>query len=176
MKRKISWRLLATFFLMTVSLAEAQQPKKIPRIGFLSGRVGIEAREEAFQKGLRELGYIEGDNIIIEWRFTEGKRERQADLAADLVRLKVDCIVTAGTSATYAAKQATSAIPIVMTNVGDDPIRQSGNATWGSDLGLCSSFNILLSGDLAGLWESFLYAECLMSMSAPSARATFVKD
>src|SRR5262245_25832923 len=72
---------------------EAQQPKKIPRIGFLTQRVGIEAREEAFRKGLRELGYIEGQNIVIEWRFTEGKRERQADLAADLVRLKVDLLL-----------------------------------------------------------------------------------
>jgi ABC-type sugar transport system substrate-binding protein len=75
------------------NLADAQQTKKVPRIGFLTQRVGIEAREEAFRKGLRELGYIEGQNIIIEWRFTEGKRERQTSLAADLVRLKVDCIL-----------------------------------------------------------------------------------
>jgi hypothetical protein len=106
------------------NLADAQQTKKVPRIGYLSPRHGIEPREEAFRKGLRELGYIEGENVIIEWRFTEGKRERQVDLATELVRLKVDCIVTAGTAATHAAKQATSTIPIVMTNVGDDPVRQ----------------------------------------------------
>ena len=130
-------------------LAEAQQPKKIPLIGFLTQRVGIEAREEAFRKGLRELGYIEGQNVIIEWRFTEGKRERQADLAADLVRLKVDCIVTAGTSATHAAKQATSTIPIVMGSVGDDPVQQGFVASLARPGGNITGFTIM-GADLAG--------------------------
>jgi hypothetical protein len=129
--------------------AEAQQPTKIPRIGFLTQRVGIEAREEAFRKGLRELGYIEGQNIIIEWRFTEGKRERQADLAADLVRLKVDCIVTAGTSATHAAWQATSTIPIVMGSVGDDPVQQGLVASLARPGGNITGFTIM-GADLAG--------------------------
>jgi putative ABC transport system substrate-binding protein len=88
--------LLTTFFLVTVSMAEAQQPGKTPRIGYLSSCFG--EREEAFRKDLRELGYTEGQNIVIEWRFTEAKRDRQAPMATELVRLKVDCIVTAGTA------------------------------------------------------------------------------
>jgi len=129
--------------------AEAQQSTKVPRIGFLTQRVGIESREEAFRKGLHELGYIEGQNIVIEWRFTEGKRERQADLAADLVRLKVDVIVTAGTSSTHAAKQATSTIPIVMGSVGDDPVEQGLVASLARPGGNITGFTIM-GADLAG--------------------------
>ena len=140
--------LCAVLFALSFS-AEAQQSKKIPRIGFLTQRVGIEAREEAFRKGLRELGYIEGQNIIIEWRFTEGKRERQTNLAADLVRLKVDCIVTAGTSATHAAKQATDTIPIVMGGVGDDPVQQGFVASLARPGGNITGFAIM-GADLAG--------------------------
>src|SRR5262245_6139940 len=100
--------IIAFVLVMVGAGAEAQQPKKIPRIGYLSGQYGIGAREEAFRKGLSELGYVEGQNIIIEWRFTEGKRERYAELAADLVRLKADCIITVGTATTHAAKQVTT--------------------------------------------------------------------
>ena len=77
------------------------------------------ARIEAFRQGLRELGYVEGKNIVIEWRYAEGKLDRLPALAAELVRLKVDIIVTAGAPATRAAKEATVTIPIVMTQVGD---------------------------------------------------------
>ena len=103
--------------------AEAQQTKKIPRIGFLlpgSPSTSL-ARTEAFRQGLRELGFVEGKNIIIEWRFAEGKLDRLPALAADLVRLKSDIIVTSGEFATRAAKEATSTIPIVMTN-NPDPV------------------------------------------------------
>ena len=103
--------------------AEAQQPTKIPRIGFLLAVPAstISARLEAFRHGLRELGYVEGKNIIIEWRSTEGKADRLPTLAAELVRLKVDVIVSGGPPPTRSAKQATSTIPIVM-GYDDDPV------------------------------------------------------
>jgi putative ABC transport system substrate-binding protein len=112
----------AMLFALSLS-AEAQQPKKVPRIGFLSGSPpsSIKARTEAFRQGLRELGYVEGRNIVIEWRSAEGKRDRFPALAADLVRLKVDLIVTAGPLVTRAAKEATSTIPIVMA-LDSDPV------------------------------------------------------
>ena len=101
--------------------AEAQQPTKVPRIGYLSAASpsANAARIEAFRQGLRELGYVEGKNIVIEWRYAEGKLDRLPALAAELVRLKVDIIVTAGPTATRAAKEATSTIPIVMAQDGD---------------------------------------------------------
>ena len=98
---------------------EAQQAKKIPRIGFLSVRPGIESREEAFRQGLRELGYIEGQNAVIEWRFAKGKVDRFPEFAAELVRLKVDVIVVGGGSAAVPAKNATRTIPIVFTSTSD---------------------------------------------------------
>ena len=103
--------------------AEAQQAEKVPRIGYLSGSPAssIKARTEAFRQGLRDLGYVEGKNIVIEWRSGEGKRDRFRAVAADLVRLKVDLIVTAGPLVTRAAKQATSTIPIVMAQ-DPDPV------------------------------------------------------
>src|SRR5882724_791070 len=94
----------------------AQQPTKIPRIGFLgtASPSTVSARVEAFRQGLRELGYVEGKSILIEHRWAEGKFDRMPDLAAELVRLEVDVIVTAGPAATRPAKEATSTIPIVM--------------------------------------------------------------
>jgi len=118
MIKKILVRLLATMLLTTAPLAQAQQPKKVPRIGYL-GSVSSSDRIDAFRQGLRELGYVDGKNIIIEWKSAEGKLDRLPGLAADLVRLKVDVIVTAGGIATRPAKEATSRIPIVMTNEGD---------------------------------------------------------
>jgi|RhiMetdeSRZDD1v2_1073273.scaffolds.fasta_scaffold158151_2 ABC-type uncharacterized transport system substrate-binding protein len=105
------------------TVAQAQQPKKVPRIGFLNpiSPSTISARVEAFRQGLRELGYVEGKNIVIEWRSAEGKSDRLPALAAELVRLKVDVIVTHGTTATRPAKQATLTIPIVMGH-DDDPV------------------------------------------------------
>jgi putative tryptophan/tyrosine transport system substrate-binding protein len=101
--------------------AEAQQPKKVPRIGSLyAGDPSTQsARIEAFRQGLRDLGYVEGKNIVIERRYAEGKYDRLPALVAELVRLKVDIIVTGGGPATRAAKEATSTIPIVMTNDAD---------------------------------------------------------
>lgn len=96
MLRKIINWLLAIFLLTTVSMAEAQQ-KKLARIGFLSATSpsSLSARAEAFRQGLRELGYVEGQNIVIEWRFAQGKPDQVPRNAAELVRLKVDVIVTA---------------------------------------------------------------------------------
>jgi len=99
----------------------AQQPTKIPRVGYLNAASlsALAARIEAFRQGLRELSYVEGKNIVIEWRHAEGKLDRLPALAAELAGLKVDVIVTGGPQATRAAKEATNTIPIVMTNEYD---------------------------------------------------------
>src|SRR6185369_17118886 len=107
---------------LAVVTAEAQQPEKVPRIGILiaASTSFYSARVEALRQRLRELGYVEGKNIVIDYRFAEGKLERLPDLAAELVRLSVDVIVAAGgTPAILAAKNATSAIPIVFPAVSD---------------------------------------------------------
>ncbi|HSE86476.1 MAG TPA: ABC transporter substrate-binding protein [Candidatus Binatia bacterium] len=118
--------LLALITLLNSALpepAEAQQPAKIPRIGYLTqaSLLAVTPRTEAFRLGLKELGYVEGKNIVIEFRSPEGKLDRLPALAAELVRLKVDIIVTAGSGATRPAKAATSKIPIVMAQ-DDDPV------------------------------------------------------
>jgi putative tryptophan/tyrosine transport system substrate-binding protein len=122
----------------------AQQPTKVPRIGYLGGSSSTDTgRIDAFRQGLRELGYVEGKNIVIESRFTEGKPNRLAALAAELVHLKVDVIVTVGSNPTRAAKEATASIPIVMAQ-DPDPVgngfvaslaRPGGNITGLSNLG-----------------------------------------
>jgi ABC-type uncharacterized transport system substrate-binding protein len=115
--------LFLVVLLAVAVIAQAQQPTKIPRIGYLTNAFlsALEARTEAFRQGLRELGYVEGKNIVIEYRSAEGKPDRLPALAAELVRLKVDVIVTTGASVTRAAKEATVTIPIVMTN-DNDPV------------------------------------------------------
>jgi putative ABC transport system substrate-binding protein len=124
MFRRIVICSLLTLFLLTV--AEAQQPKKFHRIGYLSSfdRAGESARSEGIWLALRELGYIEGKNIAIEYRYAEGNRERFAELAADLVRLKVDVILVAVGLTIRAAKNATKTIPIVMAGPPADPVEQ----------------------------------------------------
>ena len=101
--------------------ATAQQPARIHRIGILSPVSGsvLSARPEAFRRRLRELGYIEGQNIVFEYRYAEGKQDRYPELAAELVRLKVDIIVTIGPGATLAAKKASGTIPIVIASAAD---------------------------------------------------------
>jgi ABC-type uncharacterized transport system substrate-binding protein len=146
MKAKILGYAFLTLILTTIHLAEAQQTGKILRIGFLdngtaSGSAGL---VEAFWQEMRKLGWIEGKNITIEYRFAEQKNERLAEFAADLVRLKVDLIVGAGGPAASAAKKATTTVPIVMVGVGD-PVgqglvaslaRPGGNVTGLSSLSL----------------------------------------
>jgi putative ABC transport system substrate-binding protein len=125
MKRPINKRIVSaaagTFILATGYLAQAQQPKKVPLIGVLYGgsASGISARIEAFRQRLRELGYVEGENIVIEYRRAEAKLDRLPTLAAELVRLKAAVVVSAGAPSTRAAKEATSTIPIVMAQDAD---------------------------------------------------------
>jgi ABC-type uncharacterized transport system substrate-binding protein len=141
MKNKIiTLALSAILFALCVS-AHAQQPKKVPQIGYLSVVYPAtdSARAEAIRLALRERGYIEGQNIATEYRFAEGKRERLPELAAELVRLKVDIIVVAGGGGQIlAARNATKTIPIVMVGGGIDPVeagfvetlaRPGGNVT-----------------------------------------------
>jgi ABC-type uncharacterized transport system substrate-binding protein len=129
-------------FAMCGAVATAQQPKKVPRIGYLSNLdpARESVRSEAIRLALRELGYIEGQNIATEYRYAGGKRDRLPERAAELVRLKVDIIVAAGGGAGLirAAKRATKTIPVVMTGTGADPVeaglveslaRPGGNVT-----------------------------------------------
>jgi putative ABC transport system substrate-binding protein len=140
-KRKFGSFALCAMLLALCASAEAQQPKKVPRIGYLSPLdvVRESTRGEPIRVALRDLGYIEGQNTVIEYRYAEGKLDRLPDLAAELVRLKVDIIVAAGTDRVVrAAKNATKTIPIVMTSPGSDPVeaglveslaRPGGNVT-----------------------------------------------
>ncbi len=112
--------LLTTVLLATVSSTEAQQAKKVHRLGVLN-LASVTFQREAFLQGLSELGYVEGKNITIEYRSAEGKYDQLPDLAAELVRLKVDVILTQSTPAAVAAKNATTTIPIVMAG-GSDPV------------------------------------------------------
>ncbi|MGZ8444465.1 MAG: ABC transporter substrate binding protein, partial [Candidatus Binatia bacterium] len=115
----LNW-LLAFFFLICPLRVQAQQSTKISWIGFLTANSlsAITTRVEAFQHALRELGYVEGKNLVIDWRYAEGKLDRLPPFAAELVRLKVDAIVTAGSSGTGPAKEATITVPIVMAQDG----------------------------------------------------------
>jgi putative tryptophan/tyrosine transport system substrate-binding protein len=163
MKKKIT---LFTFCALLFALglpAGAQQPNKTPRIGYLSSTSasGTASRIKAFHQGLRELGYIEGKNIVIEWRFAEGKLDRLPALAAELVRLKLDMIVSASTPVTAAVKDATVTIPIVMAH-DPDPVgsgfvaslaRPGGNIT---GLGVCAAENFLAHKPEASITEGSL--------------------
>jgi ABC-type uncharacterized transport system substrate-binding protein len=117
MNRELLW-LFTILLLAFIHPAEAQQAKKVPQIGLLvpGSASSYGARIEAFRKGLRELKYIEGQNVIIEYQYAEGKLDRLSELAAELTRLKVDMIVTSGATSVNAAKRATSTIPIVVAN------------------------------------------------------------
>src|ERR1044072_2262769 len=114
-----------TAFVLVVAGAavQAQQPTRIPRIGYLTGTSlsANSARTDAFRQGLRELGYVHGKNLVIEWRSAEGKADQLPALAAALVRLKADIIVSGGPTSNRAAKEATATIPIVMA-YDNDPV------------------------------------------------------
>ena len=124
MKRKITVLTLCALLFTLCFSAHAQEPKKIARIGFLSAvDPAVEStRSELFRQALRELGYIEGQNIAIEYRYAEGKQDRFPELVAELVLLKVDIIVVGGDALARAAKNATKTIPIVMMGSGSDPV------------------------------------------------------
>jgi putative ABC transport system substrate-binding protein len=126
MKRAVVPSILVVVVLLALGVtAEAQQPKKVQRIGYLSASdpATESTRSEGIRRALRELGYIDGQNIAFEYRYAEGKLDWQPELAAELVRLKVNIIVAAGTDRTVrAAKNATNTIPIVMMGSGSDPV------------------------------------------------------
>jgi len=140
MKKKVAVLTLNALLYALCLPVEAQQPKKVPLIGYLSNfdPATESTRIEAVRQALRELGYIEGQNIAFEYRYAEGKLDPLPELAADLVRLKVDIIMTGGAATIRAAKNATKTIPIVMTGGGLDPVaaglieslaRPGGNVT-----------------------------------------------
>jgi len=121
-KRKwLGLSVIAILLVVTGPVAQAQHRTKVPVIGYLSSvsPLGGKLRDDAFRQGLRDLGYAEGKNIVIEYRFAEGKLDRLSEFASELVRLKVDVIVTGGGPPTRAAKNSTKLIPIVMTNISD---------------------------------------------------------
>ena len=160
MKRRDATFLLGNAALAWPLLIRAQQLAKIPRIGFLAAvpLATLAPRTQAFRRGLRELGYIEGENVVIEWRSADGREDRFPALAAELMRLRVDVIVTAGSSATRAAKEASVTTPIVMMQDGD-PVasgfvaslaRPGGNIT-----GLSTLFVELYGKQLELLKEAF---------------------
>jgi len=107
--------------LCAVGLAEAQQPKKTPRIGYLQAPPlsVVVARTNAFRQGLHDLGYIEGKNVVIEWRSADGKIDRVPAIVAELVQLNLDIIVSGGSIVTQSAKKATNTIPIIMAQEAD---------------------------------------------------------
>jgi len=121
--RKIVMRLALSAMLFALCFStEAQQTARIPRIGVLRPDSSANPMVEVFRQALRDLGYLEGKNIVIEYRYAEGKLDRLPDLAAELVRIQVDIIVAAFDSGARAAKSATRTIPIVMSGVGIDPV------------------------------------------------------
>jgi putative tryptophan/tyrosine transport system substrate-binding protein len=124
MQRKFLTQLLATLFLATIAAAQAQQPAKIPRIGFVTSagdQNNPGPRVQAFQRGLRELGYVEGKNILVEYRYIEGRAENVTKFVAELVSHDFDVLVFSSLSVVRAAKQATQSIPIIMI-IPDDPV------------------------------------------------------
>ncbi len=123
--KKLKWAgflAILTLFLGGLGIAEAQQTKKVYRVGFLCPQSRLTPQQRVMEQGLRELGYVEGKNIVIESRFAKQRLERLPDLAAELVRLKVDVIVPMGSEALHAAHQATKTIPIVMPGDAADPV------------------------------------------------------
>jgi putative ABC transport system substrate-binding protein len=153
MNRRTAIRRLATFFLTTASLAQAQQPKKVPQIGYLSSSDPTTdfIRAEMIRQGLRERGYIEGQNIAIEYRYAEGKPGRYPELADEVVRLKVDIIVVSGgTPMVRAAMNATKTIPIVMTGQGIDAVEAGFVESLARPGGIVTGITAFSRGGLAG--------------------------
>jgi ABC-type uncharacterized transport system substrate-binding protein len=122
MNKRLLVCLVATLILAAIHTVEALEPKKVPRIGFLALVASSSARE-VFLQGLRDLGYVEGQNIVIEYRQAAGRADRLPELASELVRLNVDVIVVVASQSALAAKKATRTIPVIFTGVGD-PVAQ----------------------------------------------------
>src|SRR5262245_24125210 len=147
MKKKITVLTLCALLSALSFSAGAQQPKKIPRIGYLTVRAGPSERDDAFRQGLRDVGYIAGQNIIIEYRFAKGT-DRLAEMAAELVRLKLDVFVGEATPAVQALKNATMTAPIVMAAVAD-PVGSGLVASLGQPGGNITGLSLILP-ELAG--------------------------
>jgi putative ABC transport system substrate-binding protein len=148
---------LALGLLAAPLAAEAQQAGKVPRIGYLSAGSpsGVPHLLEAFRQGLRELGWVEGQNIVIDYRYAEGRFDRLPDLAAELVRLKVDVIVAAATATSVAAKNATSTIPIVMIGVYD-PVERGLVASLARPGGKITGLTFYTGPELVGKYLELL--------------------
>jgi len=171
--------LLILLTLASVHLAEAQQSKKIPRIGYLSSTSAsvTSSRIEAFHQGLRELGYVEGKNLVIEWRFAEGKLDRLPALAAELVRLNIDIIVSASTPVTAAVKDATVTIPVVMAH-DPDPVSSGFVASLarpGGNITGLASFAPELSGKRLEVLQEITARLARVALLGYSAEPGYVK-
>jgi putative tryptophan/tyrosine transport system substrate-binding protein len=173
MRHKFPLITLTAFILASVHLAHAQQPKKIPRIGYLATRSGAGGGEKAFLQGLQSLGYIEGQTIAIEWRFAQEKFDRLPELASELVRLKVDVIVTSGGYRTVqAVKDATTTIPIVIGGGVSDAVELGFVASLARPGGNITGISILapeLSGKLLELAKEAIPKASRMAVLAYSA-------
>jgi putative ABC transport system substrate-binding protein len=184
--------LVVAVLILAAPLAiEAQQTGKVYRIGVLEvvGVASNAANLSAFRQGLAELGYVEGQNVVIEYRSADGRPERFSDLATELVRLKVDVIVTRGTPATLAAKQATQTIPIVMASSGGDPVVEGIVASLTRPGGNVTGLHIMAPPELGGkrlqllkeavpgssrigiLWNPDLYTPLIVRDTERTARA-----
>jgi putative ABC transport system substrate-binding protein len=146
--------LCALFFALCVPV-EAQQSKRVYRVGYVSPRLGIDSRGEAFRKGLRELGYVEGQNLAIEWRFAKGKTSLFPELASELVRLNMDCILAVGVNAVDKLKQLTKTIPIVIGTIDADPVQEGLVANLARPGGNITGFTGI-AYDIAGKRLEFL--------------------
>lgn len=171
MSPKLFFWLLVIVLLITVSSAGAQQPKKVPRVGFLRHGSPPDPLVDAFRRGLRDIGYVEGENIAIEYRWTEGKSDRLNNFAAELIGLKVDALVAPGVLPARAAKQATTTIPIVITAI-PDPIGEGFIASLarpGSNLTGLSTISPDLSGKRLEIFkEAYLKLSRLAVLSTPA--------
>jgi len=159
--------------------AQAQQPKKLPRIRYLSSTSAsaTSSRINAFHEGLRELGYVEGKNLVIEWRFAEGKLDRLLALAAELVRLNVDMIVSASTPVTAAVKDATVTIPVVMAH-DPDPVSSGFVASLarpGGNITGLASFAPELSGKRLEVLQEITARLARVALLGYSAEPGYVK-
>jgi putative ABC transport system substrate-binding protein len=142
MNRQILW-LLTVILLVSIPLAEAQQPEKIPRIGILFIGSRNQPHLAAFKQGLRERGYTEGKDIVIEYRYAEGRYDRLPELASDLARMNVDVIVTTSSISARAARKATNTIPIVMTT--GNPVEQGLAASLAKPGGNVTGLTVMLA-------------------------------
>lgn len=175
-KRNVIGLVLCALLFAHSHSALAQQSKKIYRIGYISPRSEIGRNEDAFRRRMHELGYVESQSAVIEWRFANGKTSLFSSFASDLVHRKVDAIVGQGVDATSAAKHATGTIPIVMSNADDDPVRlgliDSLARPGGNVTGFISISSDIASKRLGLLKETLPKASRIAILSRPRNRST----